>query len=155
MAGSLEPTDHTCFGAHGFVRVEVKDHKNLISLVPFAKREYKTLELNVTVQDTMGSIYRTLCEKVTEKGCDHIYDVIIKGKRHASLELMEEKLKSAGNIRIIVDETEKFYDYEQLCKDYDGRLLQKYIVSFEDCKTEQEKEALVLGVEAILEALNQ
>ena len=155
MAGSLEPTDHTCFGAHGFVRAEVKDHKNLISLVPFAKREYKTLELNVTVQDTMGSIYRTLCEKVTEKGCDHIYDVIIKGKRHASLELMEEKLKSAGNIRIIVDETEKFYDYEQLCKDYDGRLLQKYIVSFEDCKTEQEKEALVLGVEAILEALNQ
>ena len=154
MAGSLEPTDHTCLGTHGFVRVEVKDGANSITLVPFAKREYIPLEIDVTTEDTMGSIYRKLCEKVTEKGADNIYDVIIKGQRHTSLEIMEDKLKSAGNIRVIVDETEKFFDYGQLCLEYKGRLLSKYIESFEGVTSELEKKALAYGTEAILEALN-
>ena len=154
MAGSLEPTDHTCLGTHGFVRVEVTDGKNHITLVPFAKREYSTLILEAATEDTLGSIYRRLCEKVTEAGADNIYDVIIKGKRHASLEIIEEKLKSAGNIRVIADETEKFFDYEQLCVEHQGRLLQKYIQSFHDCSMEVEKKALAYGTEAILEALD-
>ena len=153
MAGSLEPTDHTCLGPHGFVRVEVKDQKNHITLVPFAKREYCELVLDVTTDDTLGSIYRRLCEKVTEKGNDNIYDVVIKGERHASLEIMEEKLKSAGNIRIVCDETEKFFDYGQLSEHYKGRLLQKYIDSFSGCGGDLDKKALAYGTEAILEAL--
>ena len=67
---------------------------------------------------------------------------------------MEDKLKSAGNIRVIVDETEKFFDYEQLHQEYRGRLLSKYIESFEGATSELEKKALVYGTEAILEALN-
>ena len=153
MAGSLEPTDHTCVGSHGFVRVEVKNGVNHITLVPFAKREYCELVIEVNTEDTLGSIYRTLCEKVTEKGEDNIYDVIIKGARHASLEIMEEKLKSAGNIRVVLDETEKFFDYRALSENYRGRLLQKYIDSFADCCDEVEKKALAYGTEAILEAL--
>ncbi len=155
MSGSLEPTDHTCMGIHGFVRLEVNDGKNQITLIPFAKREYKKLILQVTTEDTMGSIFRNLCEKVTENGVDHVYDVIIKGRRHASLELMEEKLKSAGNVRVIIDETEKYYDYDKLRQDYEGRLLQKYISSFTDCENDMEKKALEFGVEAILEALGE
>lgn len=154
MAGSLEPTDHTCYGTHGFVRVEVKDGGNEITLIPFAKREYCTLVLELTTDDTMGSIYRRLCEKVTELGTDNIYDVTVTGNCHASLELLEEKLKSAGNIRVIVDKTEKFYDYEQLSQEYNGRLLQRYIHSFEECKETLEKKALAYGTEAILEALS-
>lgn len=155
MAGSLEPTDHTCLGVHGFVRVEVKEKKNEIALIPFAKRQYRELKLQVTPEDTMTGIFDRLCEKVTELGEKNIYDVIVKGKRHASLELMEEKLKRAGNIRRIADETEKFYDYEALCREYEGRLLQKYISSFAGCETEAEKKALVYGTEAILEAMAQ
>ena len=155
MAGSLEPTDHTCGGTHGFVRVEVQNQKNQIALIPFAKREYKKLVLPINTKDTMGSIYRTLCEKVTENGTDHVYDVIIKGKRHASLELMEEKLKTAGNVRMITDETEKYYDYEKLREDYEGRLLEKYISSFRGCENDLEKKALSFGVEAILEAIGE
>ena len=79
MSGSLEPTDHTCYGTHGFVRVEVNDGRNQISLIPFAKREYKRLSLELTEADTMGSICRRLGEKVTEFGIDNIYDVIIEG----------------------------------------------------------------------------
>ena len=136
MAGSLEPTDHTCFGTHGFVRVEVKDGKNQIALVPFAKREYKTLRMEITTEDTMGSICRRLGEKVTELGDQNIYDVIIQGKRHASLEIMEEKIKSVGNIRAILDQTDKYYDYEQLVKEYEGYLLQRYISSFGQIEVE-------------------
>ena len=155
MAGSLEPTDHTCYGPHGYVRVEVKNGRNEISLIPFAKREYKTAELCVNTEDTMGSIYRRLCEKVTEAGVENIYDVIITGKRHASLEIMEDKLKSVGNIRIIQDDTEKFYDYRQLRQQYEGRLLEKYISSFEGAADDVEKKALAYGTEAILEALDR
>ncbi len=153
MAGSLEPTDHTCYGTHGFVKAEVKDGRNEITLIPFAKREYRILELELTVEDTMGSIYRKLCKKVEESGKDYIYETVLKGRRHSSLEIMEEKLKSAGNIRVIRDETEKFYDYEQFCADHRGQLLERYIRSFEDIKNETEKKALAYGTEAILEAL--
>ena len=153
MAGSLEPTDHTCFGTHGFVRVEVKDGKNQIALIPFAKREYKTLRMEITTEDTMGSICRRLGEKVTELGDQNIYDVIIQGKRHASLEIMEEKIKSVGNIRAISDQTDKYYDYEQLVKEYEGYLLQRYISSFGQIEEEIDKKALAYGTEAILEAL--
>ena len=153
MAGSLEPTDHTCFGTHGFVRVEVKDGKNQIALVPFAKREYKTLRMEITTEDTMGSICRRIGEKVTELGEQNIYDVIIQGKRHASLEIMEEKIKSVGNIRAISDQTDKYYDYEQLKIDYEGCLLQRYISSFEQSGEEVDKKVLAYGIEAILEAL--
>ena len=153
MSGSLEPTDHTCYGTHGFVRVEVKNDKNHIALVPFAKREYKALTLEVDTNDTMGSISRRLGEKVTEVGEDNIYDVIVSGKRHASLEILEEKLKSTGNIRVIVDKTEKYYNYGQLLEEYEGRLLHRYITSFEGTENVLEKKALDYGIEAILEAL--
>lgn len=155
MAGSLEPTDHTCYGIHGYVRLEVKNGRNEIGLIPFAKREYKNIELELTTEDTMGSIHRSLCEKVTEKGTDNIYDVIMAGRCHSSLEIMEEKLKTAGNIRIIVDKTEKYFDFDQLKIQYSGRLLEKYIASFEGCEELLEKKALIYGTEAILEALGQ
>ena len=153
MAGSLEPTDHTCLGTHGFVRMEVTDRGNQIALIPFAKREYCTLELELTMEDTMASVSRWLGEKVTELGPDNIYDVIVSGKRHASLEIMEEKLKSMGNIRVIQDQTEKYYNYELLKEQHQGCLLQRYISSFEECDQALEKKALGYGTEAILEAL--
>lgn len=153
MSGSLEPTDHTCYGPHGFVRVEVKNGKNQIALIPFAKREYKTLILEVDTEDTMGSISRRIGEKVTEAGIDNIYDIVVSGKRHATLELMEDKIKSMGNIRTIADCTEKYFDYEQLEKTYAGCLLQRYICSFQGCESTVESKALGYGTEAILEAL--
>ena len=118
-----------------------------------AKREYKTLRMEITTEDTMGSICRRLGEKVTELGDQNIYDVIIQGKRHASLEIMEEKIKSVGNIRAISDQTDKYYDYEQLVKEYEGYLLQRYISSFGQIEEEIDKKALAYGTEAILEAL--
>jgi hypothetical protein len=133
--------------------VEVKDGRNQISLIPFAKREYKRLSLELTEEDTMGSICRKLGEKVTELGKDNLYDVIIQGKCHASLEIMEEKLKSLGNIRAIEDQSVRTYDYEQLAKDYAGCLLQRYISSFAESEKTLEKKALAYGTEAILEAL--
>ena len=122
-------------------------------LIPFAKREYCTLELELTTEDTMASVSRRLGEKVTELGPDNIYDVIVSGKRHASLEIIEEKLKSMGNIRVIQDQTEKYYNYELLKEQHQGCLLQRYISSFEECDQALEKKALGYGTEAILEAL--
>lgn len=155
MAGSLEPTDHTCQGIHGYVRVRVRQGSNEIALIPFARREYRTLVLELTAEDTMGSIRRRLEERLAAEGKDHIYEVVLIGKRHSSLEIMEEWLKSAGNIRSLVDRTEKFYDYEMLRKTYEGRLLQKYVDSFAGCETSVERRARELGTEAILEALEQ
>lgn len=155
MSGSLEPTDHTCDGIHGYIRVEVINGQNRISLVPFAKREYRTLKIELTEEDTMGSIYRRVLELIRTEGTNHIYELLLAGKRHSSLEIMEEKLKSAGNIRKIFDNAETSYDYEQLCTDYEGRLLQRYIDSFRGCEGTLEKKALSLGTWAILEALGR
>lgn len=152
MAGSLEPTDHTCYGTHGYVRVEVTEGRNDIFLIPFAGREYRTLVLELTPDDTMGSIYRRISESIAGEGKKHIYDVVLTGRCHSSLEIMEEKLKSAGNVRSILNQTEMFYDYERLKAEYNGGLLQRYIDSFEGCGGEIEKKALGVGTAAILEA---
>lgn len=154
MSGSLEPTDHTCQGVHGYVCVEVKEGKNHIALTPFAGREYQEISLNLSEEDTMGSICRRLGEKVTELGADNIYDVVIRGKCHASLELMEDKIRRVGNVRVITDETEKSYDYKALMQEYQGSLLQRYIASFSKSENMLEKKALAYGTAAILEVLD-
>lgn len=153
MAGSLEPTDHTCEGVHGYVRLKVQNGHNEIALIPFASREYRRLEIPVTPEDTMGSIYRRVSENIAKQGTMHIYEVCLLGKRHSSLEIMEEKLKSAGNIRKITDCTEKSYDYEMLKSVYAESLLERYIASFGECTTAVEKRALEIGTEVILEAM--
>lgn len=153
MAGSLEPTDHTCEGVHGYVQVEVFKGQNRVLLVPFAKREYRKLRLSMTEEDTMSSLCRRAADAVREQGTDNIYDVILLGKHHASMEIMEEQLKSVGNIRVIQDETEPFFDYDKLKQEYRGSLLERYISSFAVCADETEKKARSLGTQAILEAL--
>ena len=152
-SGCLEPAECTCTGTHGYVRIEVDKAGQKAFFVPFAKREYQKLVINISEEDTMTSLFARLGEKVTELGEQNIYDVIIQGKRHASLEIMEEKIKSVGNIRAISDQTDKYYDYEQLVKDYEGCLLQRYISSFGQSEEEVDKKALAYGTEAILEAL--
>ncbi len=153
MAGSLEPLDHTDRSVHGYVRVEVKDGENRIALVPMACRLYRTLELPLTAEDTMRSIYARLQDKIKEEGAVHIYDVELTGKCHASLEIIEDQLKSAGNVRLISDHTEKEFDYDALKQCYRGSLLERYITSFDNCSTPLEREALSLGTAAILEVL--
>lgn len=153
MAGSLEPTDHTCDGVHGYVQVEVSSRHQRVTLVPFAKREYRKLELKLTEEDTMNGLFHRLLGIIEEQGRNHIYDVILKGKRHASLEIMEDKLKSAGNIRVIRDETEPFFDYERLKKEYQGSLLERYLNSFGNCEDDMEKRVRSIGTKAILEAM--
>lgn len=155
MAGSLEPTDHTCLGTHGYVRVETNGRRNEISLVPFAKREYRKLVLELTENDTMGSIFRSVSEQIAAEGKQHIYEIILRGRRHETLEIFEEKLKTAGNIRKISDETEVFYDYGRLRRKYEGRLLQRYIDSFAGAEGTLEKKALAYGTAAILEASDE
>ena len=153
MAGSLEPLEHTERGVHGYVRIHATEDGNDICLIPFAKREYRTLYLKLTENDTMASIFRFLKEQIRREGEMHIYDVALTGACHGALEIVEEKLKSAGNVRRITDETEKKFDYEQLKIQHQGCLLERYISSFEGCSARVEKEALQIGTAAILEAL--
>lgn len=155
MAGSLEPTDHTCHGTHGYVRIRTDGRENAIELVPFAKREYRQLAAQVTEKDTFGSIFARVLAQIGAQGTDHIYDIVLQGKRHHSLEILEEKLRTAGNIRSIRDETESGYDYDKLCRLYEGRLLQRYIDSFAGAESAAEKKALAYGTAALLEASEQ
>lgn len=152
MAGSLEPTDHSCEGKHGYIRVETDGKRNVIEFVPFAKREYRRLVLELTEKDTFGSVFEKVSAQIAEEGRQHIYEVVLCGKRNGSLEILEEKLKTAGNIRKITDESESAYDYEELRNCYEGRLLQRYIDSFADEESAVGRKALEYGTAAILEA---
>ena len=136
------------------MRVTVSEHGNDICLVPFAKREYRELKLELTPEDTMGSVFGILKEKISTEGEQHIYDVILSGRRHGTLEILEEKLKSAGNVRVITDATEKHFDYAGLKEQYQGSLLERYISSFENEGEALDREALEVGTAAILEVLS-
>ena len=55
---------------------------------------------------------------------------------------------------MIIDETEKHFDYAGLKKQYRGSLLERYISSFEEEEGNvSDREALEIGTAAILEVL--
>ena len=152
-AGALEPTDKNDTGKHGFIRGEIRGGETRISFVPFAKREYLHLALNVDKMMTARSVMDRILEMIKERGAENLYKFTLKGFRDPELIFEREWDEVSGNILEIVDETVPAYDFRKIREENRSNLIGRYIESFEDCVPESiEWQALCEGVQALMES---
>lgn len=150
-AGALEPIDKNDTGAHGYIEGEVNARGAHIQFVPFAKRMYRHLTIQVDEKTTNQILRKQMREYIVEYGEKDIYKFLLKGYRDPDIVFTSEKENSFGNIIEIVDQTQPKLDYERLAEENQGNLLGRYIRSFvgQD-ENALEACALLEGVQALL-----
>lgn len=152
-AGALEPIDKNDTGRHGFIRGEINNGETHFSFVPFAKREYLHLVLEVDKTMTARSVRDQILETVREKGEGNLYKFILKGFRDPELCFEREWSEIAGNILEITDETIPAYDFRKIYEENKNNLIGRYIRSFEGCTQDSvEWQALCEGIQALMES---
>lgn len=152
-AGSLEPLDKNETGAHGYIKGEIRKKEIYIEFVPSSIREYKTVSVEVENDTTHFSLENTIREAIKEQGEEHLYTVLLKGKKPAHTEFFTDAFYKLGNIRDVEDKTQIAYSKEQLKENYKGSIMESYLALFEKEEiTEETEKAFQYGVEALLES---
>jgi DNA repair exonuclease SbcCD nuclease subunit len=154
--GSLEPLDVTETGSHGYIEGSYEDGQVRIWFVPFACRRYDTLTLQVREDTTQYALEDMLRAQIAACGKENIYRLVLKGRRAPEALFLTERLRQAGNITEVVDETRPSYQLSELEKRYGGTLVGSYIAWFREKETltEVEEKALYYGLQALLETAN-
>ncbi len=151
-AGALEPTDVNDTGEHGYVIGEITDDGVKTEFVPFAKREYKHVYLQVNESMTSGSLKEYIRVYIQKHGAEHMYKFVLQGFRDADIKFELEDMMGVGNVFEVIDETNPAYDMEKLARQNQGNLLGRYIESLKGYDRESvEYQALHMGVQALME----
>ena len=152
-AGSLEPLDKNETGPHGYIKGEVRKKEISTEFVPSSIREYKTVSAQVGKDTTQFSLENAIREAIREQGEEHLYTILLEGKKPACTEFFKDAFYKLGNIREIEDKTTMAYSKEQLKENYKGSIMEAYLTLFEQEEwTEETKKAFQYGVEALLES---
>ena len=150
-SGALEPVDKNDTGTHGYVKGEITESGIRTQWVPCASREYIHLGIQISPEDTTGSIKREIEKQIQEYGNENIYKIILRGKRDHDASLDTDRMKGGQNIIEILDETSPAYDFEKLYAENADTILGRYIEQFRGCREgSTEYQALCEGVEALL-----
>lgn len=153
-AGSLEPTDRNDTGHHGYIRGVISKAGVQTEFVPFAKREYIHLALQVKETMTDGSVRARVRRAVEERGVQNLYKFVLRGFRDPDIRFETGWMDHYGNILEIADETKPAYNFHKLWEENRENLIGKYIGSFAGCEEDSlEYQALYEGVRALLEKL--
>lgn len=150
-SGALEPVDKNDTGTHGYVKGEITESGIRTQWIPCASREYIHLGIQISPEDTTGSIKREIEKQIQEYGNENIYKIILRGKRDHDVSLDTERMKGGQNVIEILDETSPAYDFEKLYAENADTILGRYIEQFQECREgSTEYQALCEGVEALL-----
>ena len=150
-SGALEPVDINDVGAHGYVR-GIIDHGNVnVEFIPFARRKYVHLLIEVDEGMTQPGIVDMIKDSINEHGIENIYKIKLTGKRDPDTEFDTYYMNPYGNIVEIEDETCVAFNYEQIYYKNKDNIIGKYIESFKGCKVgSREYTAMEEGVDALL-----
>ena len=153
-AGSLEPQDFGETGEHGFMLVEMEGERRRFQFIPFARREYRTIQVETDAQDAEVAIARRIGAAILRQDPRHIYTVELTGSHPDAagwdLERIEEQLRAQEYCCQLIDNTRPAYQLEQLYRENRGNLLGDFIEAFQGRElTELEQRALELGIETL------
>ncbi len=152
-AGSLEPLDKNETGAHGYIKGEIRKKEIYTEFVPSSTREYRTISVQVGKDTTQFSLENAIREAIGEQGEEHLYTILLEGKKPAHTEFFTDAFYKLGNIREVEDKTTMAYSKEQLKENYKGSIMEAYLALFEQEElTEEMEKAFQYGVEAFLES---
>lgn len=152
-AGALEPIDKNDVGAHGYIEGNLNENGLSAVFVPWAKREYRLLEIEVEPDMAGFALRSKIDSEIEEGGMQHLYKLSLSGYRDPDRMFDLRGMDPYGNVVEIKDHTRPAYNFQRLLKHNKGNLLGKYIQSFEGALPGSvEYEALCEGVSALMES---
>lgn len=160
-SGSLEPLNRGETGAKGYIIGELTKKTAGSSelskkFVSHANREYVSLKLAVTPQDTEFSLCGKLVEAMRERGMQHMYLVTVNGTRAAEAVWNTETItaflvKQGANVSEINDETVPDFQVDRIREEQADTLVGRFIRRIEEVKdTDVQRMALQYGLQALL-----
>ncbi len=152
--GSLEPLDFGETGPRGFVEGELSTECSC-RFIPFAKRNFQIVELELTKEMTVEKIVEELILSTGEKRNDNFYRIVLTGISPLFLDMkaLETRFKREVYYLELIDRSKPDIDLEKLSYDNRGNILGMYIDSFsdEDLDDSVKKDAFYAGIYALLE----
>ena len=154
-AGSLEPTDVSDTGKHGFMEGEITERGMTVRFVPVAKREYLHLTVQVDSSMTDYQVCDCVRELIETKGRENIYRFCLRGRRDVDVIFDTERMNPFGNVIEVADETRPAFDFAKLAEMNKDNLIGRYIEGFAGCEEGSvEYQALCEGVEALMRSIS-
>ena len=151
--GALEPLDINDLGEHGYIRGEVTKTKFYAEFVPFAKRKYLELDVEINADMSFLELRHKIAEEIDKNGRENFYRIVFSGVKDEVMQISVEDIDKLGNIVRIEDKSVADYQYDKLIKENGDNLLSRYLRYFlEDERelTDVEKKALDYGIRALL-----
>ena len=150
-SGALEPVDINDVGPHGYVKGTLESDNVHIEFIPFAKRKYVHLQIDVDSEMTQQGVTDIIRESIEKRGVQNMYKIQLTGKRDPEIEFDTYYMNPFGNIVEIEDMTTVAIDYEKIYYKNKDNVIGKYIESFKGCKAmSKEYMAMEEGVSALL-----
>lgn len=151
--GSLEPLDVDDKGKRGYIEGIIDENGVKFELVPFSRRCYQELTLDVTGIRTLMELGDTLKRQIIQSGEENLYILRVVGFCEPELTVTEEFLASYGNIVKVVFRTKIHYDFEKIMRENQNNMLGLYIKTFwQERMSLQEEKALYYGVKALIDS---
>lgn len=154
--GSPEPLDFSETGKHGILEGAVGINHADIKFIPFSKREFKILELNVHEDMTLEDIIDLILNMLENEDHSNLYRVIVKGCRDKDIKIdadyIKEKVESVIEYIEVKDETTLNYNLDSIKKENNTNIIGQFIDYMEQRGLEDEivKDALYEGLETLL-----
>lgn len=150
-AGALEPLDRNDTGPHGYLDGVWEGGRLSLDFVPWACREYVSLEIGSDERQTDYSMKDRIVRMIEKRGREHIYKIRITGFRDPDIAFHTEAYSALGNIVEALDDSEPAYDFGKLLETHRGDLVGGYIEKlYSPGMGSTEKKALYYGVQALL-----
>lgn len=135
-----------------------KDEGLELDFVPFSKRNYKHLIVEVDAETDITEIKDNVKYLAEQYGVENIYKFTFRGKCNPMLDIKFEDLSGLCNLAEIVDDTVPDYDFESIyAQNKDniiGMFIDKYIHS-DIPLDEHRKKSLIYGTKALLNATEE
>lgn len=150
-AGALEPIDRNDEGVHGYIHGRMDNDEIEIEFIPFAKRSYQTITVDMNADMTMQELASNVGELIAEDGGQDIYQIVLKGFKSTDFELDERLLKKTGRILSITDMAALDFDFQRLYEENKDNIIGLYIkhITEMDINDSLKAKALCYGMKAL------
>lgn len=160
-SGSLEPLNRGETGPKGYIIGEIIKNGTGPSdihwdFVSHARREYRTVSLEVATESTELSLCEKLLFLLRQQGLQHLYSVTLTGTRAREVVWNLETIAAAvrtrgGNIIEMTDETVPDFQVERLREEQQDTLIGRFIERMDAVEDETTRRlALQYGLQALL-----
>ncbi len=152
-AGSLEPLDFGETGEHGFILGRV-GKLNSFKFVPFSKRKFIKVTIEVEPKDTIASLADKINES-TKEFLDDFVKIIFTGYRNIHIKLDKQYFNNFLSFYYfeIVDNSKLNIDIKKIVEENENGFIAQFANSFTEQEKEDEifKKAYELGITLLYE----